>query len=227
LGAPGGAATPQGLITCLFQAMPKFKPLPSYESLHQLLQVVKIDKTKYGVKSGLVWKVDRSGGIKAGTRAGYLRKLRKNRSDWYVGLYNFEYAVSRIIYFMSTNIDPNCYEIDHIDRNPHNNNFVNLRLATHNIQAHNRVFVRPNTSGVTGVYWNTEKQKWVAQLQNKRVNMYLGSFVCKLEAAIAYNNAVQLHIPEEYNKPLNDTKKVICDCLKCSKSSIIQRVLVA
>ena len=202
--------------------MSKYKPLPGFERLHSFLKVVKLRNDDFGKASGLIWKIDRSGGTKALSNAGYLRKTRVDRSDWYVGVDNFEFAASRLIYFMSTGINPGNFQVDHIDRNSHNNNISNLRLdSTGELQNHNRSFSRPNTSGLIGVSWNKEKHKWVAQLQNKRKNSYLGAFNCKIEAASAYNDAVAKFVARDCNKPVNKLSEVSCDCFKCSKSFII------
>lgn len=202
--------------------MSKYKPLPDYERLHSLLKVVELRKDDFGKASGLIWRINRSGGTKALSNAGYLRKIRAHRSDWYIGIDNVEFAASRLIYFMSTGVDPGSSQVDHIDRNPHNNNISNLRLdSTGELQSHNRSFSKSNTSGLIGVSWNKKKHKWVAQLQNKRKNNYLGAFDCKIEAASAYNDAVAKFVARDCNKPVNNISDVFCGCFKCCKSSII------
>ena len=54
----------------------------------------------------------------------------------------------------------NKIEIDHIDGNKLNNNKDNLRWATHNENNRNKGISPHNTSGVKGVDFNKQKQKW-------------------------------------------------------------------
>lgn len=65
------------------------------------------------------------------------------------------------------------YLIDHIDGNPINNRINNLRNASKSTNGMNRGAQRNNESGVKGVYYDTSRGKWVAQLSSngKRVLM--------------------------------------------------------
>lgn len=64
-----------------------------------------------------------------------------------------------------------------------------------------------NKSGVTGVRWDTQKNKWVAQITANKEKMYLGALVNKndairtrLEAEAQYFKefAPQRHLFEQY-----------------------------
>lgn len=71
--------------------------------------------------------------------------------------------------------------IDHINRDPSDNRWSNLRLVTHSENSKNKI-VR-NKSGFKGVFWS--KNKWQSSL-------YLGSFTTKEEACEAYEQARRL-----------------------------------
>jgi hypothetical protein len=59
---------------------------------------------------------------------------------------------------------PEGYTVDHIDRNGLNNLNENLRYATNSEQQHNKSMPKNNTSGVKGVYYNKNKNLWVAKM---------------------------------------------------------------
>jgi len=76
-------------------------------------------------------------------------------------------------------------EVDHIDRNPGNNKWDNLREVSHLCNMRNCKCDKRNTSGITGIYWAKERNKWYAQIRILGKNLYLGYFVDKLDAAKA------------------------------------------
>lgn len=55
-------------------------------------------------------------------------------------------------------------QIDHINHDKTDNRVVNLRLAPQAENAKNAGRRSDNTSGYTGVYWNKDRKKWVAQI---------------------------------------------------------------
>lgn len=78
------------------------------------------------------------------------------------------------------------YEIcDHIDRNPFNNQKNNLRAVTQKENCYNRSISQKNTSGIIGVSWKKDKQKWKAYLTIDTKQKHLGYFVDKTDAIVA------------------------------------------
>lgn len=76
--------------------------------------------------------------------------------------------------------------IDHIDGNKSNNSIRNLRLADR-FQNRWNAKNRPNKqSGYTGVTWCASKNKWRAQITNRRITHHIGYYKCEKEAAAAY-----------------------------------------
>ncbi len=103
-------------------------------------------------------------------------------------------------------------EYDHIYRNELNNLRSNLRPATHQENQCNMKKRTDNTSGITGVVWNKQNQKWVAQIQYKGKVYYKGSYVNKDDAIrarffaeIQYFGefAPQKHLYEQYGININ------------------------
>ena len=75
-------------------------------------------------------------------------------------------------------------DIDHIDRNPMNNQRSNLRNATRSQQGMNRNKQSNNTSGFIGVYLNKRSNKWFSAIKIQGHTKYLGSFIDKKDAII-------------------------------------------
>ena len=79
----------------------------------------------------------------------------------------------RFVWFLKTGIEPTS-EIDHIDRDPGNNQFFNLRLASRQQQNQNQGKRKNNTSGYIGVshYHMNKKRKnggnhyWLTQIRS-------------------------------------------------------------
>lgn len=79
--------------------------------------------------------------------------------------------------------------VDHINQNKLDNRKANLRSATHSQNQINQSKRSDNTSGYKGVYWNKQKQKWVAQIKFNGRNKTLGQFNDIIEAAKVYDKA--------------------------------------
>jgi len=200
--------------------MPKHIALPPIERLNELLKVVEIPESKYGVWSGLVWKVGRQGTKGIGSVAG--SKLPNSRApgrfDWKVMVDGRLYPASRIVYWMANGVDPDDLQVDHKDRNPFNNNVENLRLADRSVQGHNRGPRSINTSGAMGVHWDKQKGKWRAQLWNERKYFSLGRYTCKIEAARVVNDKIIELGLDKIGKPLIDLESLECSCSSCQNS---------
>jgi hypothetical protein len=198
--------------------MIKFKPLPPLERLNELLEVVEIPPDKYGVWSGLVWKVRRNSNAKAGSVAGNPQPASSNpnRVNWKVRVDYVHYMASRVIYYMTHGEDPGAIQIDHKDQNWLNNNAWNLRLdADGSIQPVNIPKRQDNTSGVVGVCWHKASGKWVAKAPVKGKRKHLGLFTCKREAALVVRDKwIELGWHEKGRK-LPDLNKVQCACGAC------------
>lgn len=105
---------------------------------------------------------------------------------WRVRVNYFDHMVHRIIWKMMTGDDPHG-EIDHIDGNPQNNRWNNLRLATHVENMWNGRMRRDNQSGYIGVSF--ERFTWRARIKINGKDKYLGNFPSREEAAQAYEAA--------------------------------------
>lgn len=97
-----------------------------------------------------------------------------------VRLFGVRYNAHRVIYKLVTGEDPS-ETIDHIDRDPNNNRWANLRVATYAQQQHNQPRQKNNTSGFVGV--SRQHGKWRAEIGVDWKSIHLGSYETKEEAA--------------------------------------------
>lgn len=86
-------------------------------------------------------------------------------------------------------------EVDHIDRNPLNNQRSNLRICTHRENALNRGLFKNNKSGHRYVSYHSETKKWMVCISRLGRNTHLGRFK-KLEDAV---RTLNLHLQELSN----------------------------
>lgn len=76
-------------------------------------------------------------------------------------------------------------EVDHIDRDPANDRWTNLRDTTRKQNLENSVEQVNNTSGHRGVHlrtWRNHRPMWVARIGHNGRRIHLGAFVSKAEA---------------------------------------------
>lgn len=98
------------------------------------------------------------------------------------------YSVHRLIWLYMTGSWPDGL-VDHIDNNPQNNVFSNLRCVSRSENAQNIKGAHADSStGYLGVTL-TSKGKYIAQISTRGVKKCLGSFDCPQKAHDAYMKA--------------------------------------
>ena len=75
--------------------------------------------------------------------------------------------------------------VDHINRNRADNRKQNLRCCDRSENMRNRSLQRTNTSGVAGVYFDKERNKWTASITFNSKRIYIGRFCEKEDAILA------------------------------------------
>jgi len=129
----------------------------------------------------LFWKVSRGRLAKAGWAAGTIVQGRR-----YVKIDGKFHLAHRIIYAMKTGAFP-AGQIDHIDGNPSNNAWANLRACSFPQNMQNRKVSKRNKSGLIGV--SKHGNAWQATIAVDKVYHYLGRFKTPEEAHEAYKAA--------------------------------------
>lgn len=87
------------------------------------------------------------------------------------------YLAYRLAWFYMTGEWPPA-QVDHVDRNPANDCWANLRLADNTHNNWNTGMRRNNTSGVKGVSWSAKDQGWYASIRHQggRYRKFFKSF---------------------------------------------------
>ena len=144
-----------------------------YPTQKQLLELF-----NYDLKSGtLTWKASRSNKIRKGMLAGTIGSNGYRR----IQINGHLYLAHRLIWIMQMGKLP-INTIDHKNRIPDDNRWENLREATNLQQNQNRNIQINNKSGVPGVSWNKNLQKWQSFITLNSKQIYLGVFSNKNEA---------------------------------------------
>jgi hypothetical protein len=138
------------------------------------------------------WKVSR-GRVRAGTIAG----TPDASGHIQIKIDGKPYLAHRLIFLMMTGRWPE-NEIDHIDGNPANNRWANLRPATRAENARNLRTNTRNTSGATGVCWHARLGKWQAHIAVDRKSIHLGYFA-EFEDAVAARRATEVKYFGEFS----------------------------
>jgi hypothetical protein len=90
---------------------------------------------------------------------------------------------------------PPGHEIDHADRDRLNALPSNLRAVTRSVNSANKDKRRDSTSDYKGVSEDKKRGRWIANVRKDGIQMYLGSFRNKHEAARKVNAAYRVHFP--------------------------------
>lgn len=79
--------------------------------------------------------------------------------------------------------------VDHIDGNRSNNQKNNLRVCSHSENLYNSKRPIDNTSGYKGITWDKSRNKFLVQLNAKKIHYNLGRFSKLEDAIVAYKEA--------------------------------------
>ena len=136
----------------------------------------------YNKDTGIfTWKIH-GAGRSLGKRAGSL----DNRGYWALRVNYVYLRANRVAFLMTYGYLPTI--VDHINGVTNDDRICNLRAATHRQNVINSK-LRGGESGYRGVF--KSKTRWRARIRIEGSRLNLGSFICKHEAAKAYNEAAK------------------------------------
>lgn len=146
----------------------------------------------YNPETGVfIWKKRPTTGahrIKAGDVAGSM-----NKGYRIISIDRVRYFTHRLAWLYHYGCWPNG-DLDHWDHATDNNAVGNLREGTdtQNLGNQNDAH-RDSKSGILGVIWDKNRQKWKTEIQFGRIRKHIGRFDTKEEAQTAYLSAKRQH----------------------------------
>ena len=150
--------------------MSQFKPLPPIQELQQAFD--------YDPATGMFTSKQSRGSLKVGDPVGTPSYAPGNRPSRICFTLNRRvFSAHRVAWYLMTGNDPLNRKVDHEDRNPFNNAFSNLRLATDLQNSGNRL-----AKG----WHRTPHGRYHAQIAMYGKSVYLGSFTTPEEAHEVY-----------------------------------------
>ena len=114
--------------------------------------------------------------------------VRKQDGYRFIAIKKKYYSAHRLAFLYMEGSLPSD-QVDHINHVKDDNRWCNIRHATSTMNNRNSPRNWNNKSGVTGVYWATEKNKWVAEITKKRKKISLGNYKNLLDACCARKSA--------------------------------------
>lgn len=116
---------------------------------------------------------------------------------WVTTIDSKRYKIHQLIFMMFFGYIPKC--IDHINRDPSDNRFANLRAVEpsyNQVNTTKRINFdgKKTSSEFKGVCWNKKNSNWMSKISKHGKQIYLGSFKHEIDAARAYNEkAIELY----------------------------------
>ncbi len=142
----------------------------------------------YNPNTGIfTWKLSKALRVNKGDIAGGI----DNHGYGRIGVDGKSYRKHKLIWlYVYGKFPKDGNEVDHINHDKIDNRLVNLREVTRSENQRNRTRQKNNTSGFTGVYFHTTKNKWNAKIRNSGKNIHLGYFEKIKDAIKARKKAI-------------------------------------
>lgn len=141
--------------------------------------IIKIDKEDFNKVKNYKWCI--------------FQKIRKLKKSGEIKYSNYAFNRHFFMHNLIMNKSKNNFVIDHINRDSLDNRKKNLRICTQLINARNSSIRTDNKSGVPGVRYRKDRNKYVARLIIGRKNIFCKSFNTLEEAIKARKQAEILY----------------------------------
>jgi hypothetical protein len=144
------------------------------------------ERLAYDSETGqLIWRVNKNARPSWNSRWAGQPAFTANTEGYRTGrLGGKQYLAHRVIWAIVNGQWPRG-QLDHINGDRQDNRISNLRVVDNTENARNATISKGNTSGVTGVWRDTRRDRWCAEIKVNRRKIYLGSFTSLEEAAAA------------------------------------------
>jgi hypothetical protein len=127
------------------------------------------------------------------TRVGAVAGCRRSNGSFYIRIHGLLYLAHRLAWLYMTGAFPK-QVIDHINRDPWDNRWANLRACSQAENSRNTKVSRNNTSGISGVSRGPQKKEaWAAHIMINRRKIHLGYYATIEEAGHARRTAEETH----------------------------------
>ena len=168
---------------------------PTQSELKQLLN--------YDLLSGeLFWTSDRNNKTRSGDRAGCVKIKESGNKYRQISFNRHTCLEHRLIFIYMTGSAP--IQIDHINGDGTDNRWVNLRSVDAFQNMKNQKISTRNRTGVFGVFWNKQKDRWTSQASNLEGRIILGNFEDFFEAVCSRKSAeVRYNYHENHGRITN------------------------
>jgi hypothetical protein len=133
------------------------------------------------------WLVNRQK-CQAGEIAGCPQRKADGKVYIRIGIDGEQYSAHRLAWLHTYGEWPENV-IDHIDQDSTNNRLRNLRDVTGSENSKNKKAYKNNSSGVAGIHFRNDRQKWRARIKVNGKLIHLGLFELKDDAITARKNA--------------------------------------
>lgn len=110
--------------------------------------------------------------------------------------------------------------VDHINGNVADNRRSNLRVTTQQKNLLNKAILSNNKSGIAGVSWDKERNKWVSEIRMDNVKCYLGRYE-KFEDAVFVRYVAETKLFKEFRSTRND-EKILEQVNRCRNKEILE-----
>ena len=127
----------------------------------------------YYPETGLVVRKIRVSNIVAGSVVGTVCKNHCKYKYLAVKIDGRGYILSRVVWFMETGHWPK--QVDHVNGDPTDNRWKNLRSVDLDENRKNLPLYRPNKSGIAGVFWEPVRGRWVSRINVSSSSKHLYS----------------------------------------------------